>query len=75
MQIGDKTVELDNDGFLIEPQLWDNTIANAIASDEGDQQKIPQPASLRFCLFEGREELLSPTPVSFPTCPIEVFEN
>jgi TusE/DsrC/DsvC family sulfur relay protein len=35
MQIGDVTVEFDNDGFLLEPALWDDAVATAIAREEG----------------------------------------
>jgi TusE/DsrC/DsvC family sulfur relay protein len=35
MKIGDSNIELDNDGFMIDPASWNDDIANAIASDEG----------------------------------------
>ncbi len=35
MQIGDKNVEFDNDGFMVDPQIWDEAIAAAIAGEEG----------------------------------------
>ena len=38
MQIGDKNVEFDNDGFMVDPQLWDNVVAAAIAGEEGIEE-------------------------------------
>jgi dissimilatory sulfite reductase related protein len=35
MQIGNKNLEFDKDGFLKEPGLWDNDVANALAKEEG----------------------------------------
>ena len=35
MQIDGKTIEFDKDGFMIDPSLWDERIASAIAEDEG----------------------------------------
>lgn len=35
MQIGDVNVEFDNDGFMLEPALWDDAVASAIAQEEG----------------------------------------
>jgi TusE/DsrC/DsvC family sulfur relay protein len=35
MQVGDVAVEFDNDGFMLEPALWTDAVASAIAQDEG----------------------------------------
>lgn len=35
MQIGDKEIKFDQDGFMLEPNLWDEEAARAIASEEG----------------------------------------
>ncbi len=35
MKVGDKTIEFDQDGFMVDPNLWDIEVANAIALDEG----------------------------------------
>ena len=35
MQVGGKSIEFDNDGFMRNPELWDKEIATAIASEEG----------------------------------------
>jgi len=35
MQIGDVSIDLDKDGFMIEPGLWNEIVAGAIASTEG----------------------------------------
>ncbi|MDD5720345.1 MAG: TusE/DsrC/DsvC family sulfur relay protein [Candidatus Krumholzibacteria bacterium] len=32
---GDVTIEVDDDGFMVEPQRWDDRIAQALASTEG----------------------------------------
>lgn len=35
MQVGGKAIDFDQDGFMREPQLWDDEVAAAIAADEG----------------------------------------
>ncbi|MBD3219884.1 TusE/DsrC/DsvC family sulfur relay protein [bacterium] len=35
MQVDDRNIEFDSDGFMIEPALWDDAVASAIASEEG----------------------------------------
>jgi tRNA 2-thiouridine synthesizing protein E len=35
MQVDDKNIEFDKDGFMLEPDLWDDAVANAIAGEEG----------------------------------------
>ena len=35
MQIDDKRIEFDKDGFMTDPGLWDESVAVAIADDEG----------------------------------------
>ena len=35
MQVGERSIELDKDGFMLEPTLWDEEVARAIALDEG----------------------------------------
>jgi len=35
MKIGDANIELDKDGFMIDPGLWNETVARAIAGTEG----------------------------------------
>jgi tRNA 2-thiouridine synthesizing protein E len=35
MQINDKDIQLDKDGFMIDPSLWSDEIALAIAEEEG----------------------------------------
>ncbi|MGD8719915.1 MAG: TusE/DsrC/DsvC family sulfur relay protein [Candidatus Zixiibacteriota bacterium] len=35
MQVGDKSLEFDNDGFMVEPDLWNDEVAAAIAAEEG----------------------------------------
>ena len=38
MKIGDKDINLDNDGFMLDPQSWDDAIARTIANDEGIEE-------------------------------------
>jgi tRNA 2-thiouridine synthesizing protein E len=38
MQVGGKKVNFDNDGFMVDPQLWDDEVARAIAEDEGIEE-------------------------------------
>jgi tRNA 2-thiouridine synthesizing protein E len=38
VQVGDKAIEFDNDGFMIDPNLWDDQVACAIAMDEGIEE-------------------------------------
>ena len=35
MEVGGKEVNFDNDGFMSDPQLWDEEVAGAIAKEEG----------------------------------------
>ena len=35
MQVGDKSLELDEDGFIQQPELWDQDVAAALAETEG----------------------------------------
>ncbi|MCX6646902.1 MAG: TusE/DsrC/DsvC family sulfur relay protein [bacterium] len=35
MLVGDKEIQFDNDGFMMEPSLWNEDIALAIAVEEG----------------------------------------
>jgi tRNA 2-thiouridine synthesizing protein E len=35
MQVGDKTIEFDPEGFMREPELWSEEVASSIARDEG----------------------------------------
>jgi TusE/DsrC/DsvC family sulfur relay protein len=35
MQVGDKMVDFDRDGFMVSPELWDDEVARVIAGDEG----------------------------------------
>ena len=35
MKVGEKTIEFDHDGFMIDPNLWNDGVACAIANEEG----------------------------------------
>ncbi|MBI4865004.1 MAG: TusE/DsrC/DsvC family sulfur relay protein [Candidatus Riflebacteria bacterium] len=34
-QVGDKVLEIDEDGFIQQPDLWNNDVATALAKTEG----------------------------------------
>jgi tRNA 2-thiouridine synthesizing protein E len=38
VQIDSRTIEFDKDGFMLDPSLWDEKVAAAIASEEGVEQ-------------------------------------
>lgn len=38
MKVDDKDLELDKDGFMIDPNLWNEQVALAIASEEGIEE-------------------------------------
>jgi len=35
VQVEDKTIDFDKDGFMIDPTLWNDKVAAAIAGEEG----------------------------------------
>lgn len=37
-QAGDITIEIDEDGFIQEPDVWNEQVANALAATEGVQE-------------------------------------
>ena len=38
MKLGDKDIQLDQDGFMLNPSLWNDEVALGIASDEGIEE-------------------------------------
>ena len=38
MDVGTKSIEFDKDGFMLEPALWDEAVAQAIAVEEGVEE-------------------------------------
>jgi len=36
--VGDKTLEIDEDGFIQQPDLWDEEVAKALAKTEGVEE-------------------------------------
>ncbi len=38
MEVGDKTITFDKDGFMQDPQLWNRQVAEAIAQEEGIEE-------------------------------------
>jgi tRNA 2-thiouridine synthesizing protein E len=35
LQVGEKTLSMDEDGFIQQPELWDEEVAKALAETEG----------------------------------------
>jgi tRNA 2-thiouridine synthesizing protein E len=35
VDVGDKRIDFDDDGFMLKPLIWDSGVAAAIAQDEG----------------------------------------
>lgn len=35
LQVGNTTIELDEDGFIVDPELWSEEVAKAFAATEG----------------------------------------
>ena len=61
MKIGDKAIEFDQDGFMQEPTLWDDNVANAIAADEGiDEMSEKHWAVVRFIRGYWEENDIAP---------------
>lgn len=61
MRIGDKILEFDQDGFLRNPELWDDDVARAIANDEGINEMSEQHWSVvRFIRSYWKEHDLAP---------------
>jgi TusE/DsrC/DsvC family sulfur relay protein len=38
MQVEGREIQFDNDGFMLEPDLWDAEVAAAIANEEGIEE-------------------------------------
>jgi TusE/DsrC/DsvC family sulfur relay protein len=38
LKVNDKEIELDNDGFMVDPGLWDEEVARVIALEEGIEE-------------------------------------
>lgn len=38
MKVDDRVIDFDNDGFMREPDLWDDRVAAAIALEEGIEE-------------------------------------
>lgn len=61
MQVGDKAVDFDKDGFMVDPQLWDDAVARAIAHDEGIEEiSAQQWTVIHFIRSYWREHDLAP---------------
>ena len=61
MKIGDKNVDFDKDGFMMDPGLWDDIVAKAIASEEGIDPMTDQHwALVNFIREYWKEHDLAP---------------
>lgn len=48
LKVDDASIETDEDGFLLEPEDWDEAVARAIAANEGLQLDEPRWAVVTF---------------------------
>ena len=61
MEIDGKKVEFDQDGFMTDPSLWDDAVANAIALEEGIEEMCEKRwAVVRFIREYWKENDLAP---------------
>jgi tRNA 2-thiouridine synthesizing protein E len=61
MEVDGKEVDFDNDGFMVDPQLWDKEIANAIAIDEAIEEMSEEHwAIVNFIRNYWKENDLAP---------------
>ncbi|HSG82575.1 MAG TPA: TusE/DsrC/DsvC family sulfur relay protein [Gemmatimonadota bacterium] len=61
MQVGDSEIEFDKDGFMLEPDLWDEAVAAAIAREEGiDEMSEKHWGIVNFIRSYWQEHDLAP---------------
>ena len=61
MDVDGKTIEFDKDGFMVEPAMWNDGVAAAIAKDEGiDDVSEKHWAVVRFIRKYWEENDLAP---------------
>ena len=61
MKIGEKEISFDQDGFMQEPKLWDDSVAQAIANDEGiDEMSEKHWSVVRFIRGYWEENDIAP---------------
>ena len=61
MQVGDKAIEFDKDGFMVDPKQWDDAVAQAIAREEGIEEISAQHwAVVNFIRAYWKEHDLAP---------------
>jgi len=61
VQVDGKSVELDENGFMTSPELWDEKVARSIAQDEGiDELTEPHWRVVRFIRSYWSEHDLAP---------------
>lgn len=62
MRINDNDIEFDNDGFMVDPDLWNNDVACAIADEEGiDEMTEDHWKVVNFIREHWKENDLAPT--------------
>jgi TusE/DsrC/DsvC family sulfur relay protein len=61
MQVDGKVIDFDKDGFMLDPGLWDDQVAAAIAQEEGiDEVGDTHWAIIRFIRSYWQENDLAP---------------
>jgi TusE/DsrC/DsvC family sulfur relay protein len=61
MQVDGKVIDFDKDGFMLDPGLWDDQVAAAIAQEEGiDEVGDTHWAIIRFIRSYWQEKDLAP---------------
>ena len=61
MDVGSRHIDLDNDGFMLDPAQWDDEIAKAIAGQEGIEDLSEKHwAVVRFIRAYWKEHDLAP---------------
>jgi tRNA 2-thiouridine synthesizing protein E len=58
----DKAIDFDQDGFMLDPELWNDDIANAIANEEGIEEMTEEHwRVVKFIRDYWKENDLAPT--------------
>lgn len=61
MDVAGKTIEFDKEGFITDPALWDDTVASAIAREEGiDEMSEKHWGVVNFIREYWKEHDLAP---------------
>jgi len=60
LSVGDRTVALDDQGYLVDPADWDEAVAEAFARDEGIALTDAHWAVIRFMRAYFEERAIAP---------------